>query len=281
MITLKNVLRIPTYSSHEHFLVDFIQNFCEESRYDFKRDEKNNLYVSKGDQSSYVPCVVAHTDSVHRDHVELIGLKMKLEIDEIVKNEETRLYAHNPISGIATGIGGDDKCGVYICLKLLEKFDNIKAAFFVEEEIGMLGSKHCDLDFFRNVGYALQFDAPSDNWFSKTCSGEKLWTEEFFNKVSGVLNEHQIDNISHDPFTDVVQIRRKFDFCCAVLPAGYYRQHTVDEYVVPEHTEKGVNLGIDFINALGPNKYEFARREYVSRYERDRTLGSVPFQSDG
>ena len=30
-----------------------------------------------------------------------------------------------------------DRVGVYICLEALAKYDNIKIAFFVEEEIGM------------------------------------------------------------------------------------------------------------------------------------------------
>ena len=57
------------------------------------------------------------------------------------------------------------------------KRDILKAAFFVSEEIGMLGSKQADPKFFEDVGYALQFDAPTGNWFSVQCSGTKLWTE--------------------------------------------------------------------------------------------------------
>jgi tripeptide aminopeptidase len=237
-------------------LVSFIEKICLDRNYKCFRDCKNNLYVAKSNKSvEYFPCVVAHTDTVHTDHGELVELKMKLDIDSIEERGENRLYAYHPITKMPTGIGGDDKCGVYICLKILESLDNVKAAFFVEEEIGMLGSKNCDESFFKDVGYALQFDAPTDNWFSRTCSGEKLWTEDYFNQISNVLSEHKIDNISYDPFTDVVQLRRKFDFCCSVLPAGYYDQHTVNEYVVPEHTEKSVQLGLDFINRLGCNKY--------------------------
>jgi hypothetical protein len=36
--------------------------------------------------------------------------------------------------GKPTGIGGDDKCGVYACLELLKELPNLKAAFFVSEE---------------------------------------------------------------------------------------------------------------------------------------------------
>lgn len=261
MIKLNDVLEIPTYSSHEDLLVSFVENFCIERNIHYKKDRKNNIYITKG-KAEYFPCAVAHLDTVHRDHVELIKQKINLGIEEVVMGNEKRLYAYNPITNRPTGIGGDDKCGVYICLQLLEFFENIKVAFFVEEEIGMLGSKICDVDFFKNVGYAIQFDAPTDNWFSKTCSGESLWTNDFFQEIESVLKEHSVDNISYDPFTDIVQIRQKFDFCCSVLPTGYYDQHTVNEYVVPEHTEKCVNLGKDFIQKLGLKKHIFINNLY-------------------
>jgi hypothetical protein len=168
------------------------------------------------------------------------------------------LSAFNPVSKEKTGIGGDDKCGIFICLELLKKFENIKAAFFVEEECGMLGSKNLCKSFFKDVGYAIQFDAPTNNWFSYSCSGVKLWNEDYFDQVESVLNEHYIDNISVDPFTDVVQLRNNFDFCCSVLPTGYYNQHFVDEYVIEQHTYDCVKLGNDFIKTLGEKKYIFS-----------------------
>lgn len=261
MIKLNEILRIPTYSSHEELMISFIENFCIENNFTYKKDHKNNLYVTKG-VADYYPCVVSHMDTVHKDHVELIKKKVKLEIEEIIYKGEKRLCAYNPITNLPTGIGGDDKCGVYICLKLIESLDNIKAAFFVEEEIGMLGSSECDLEFFKDVGYAMQFDAPTNNWFSRSCSGEELWPEYFFKEVEDVLEKYSIDNISYDPFTDVVQLRKKFDFCCSVLPTGYYNQHTVEEYVIPEHTEKCVLLGKDFIQKLGCKKYKFDTYSY-------------------
>ena len=123
----------------------------------------------------------------------------------------------------------------------------------------MLGSSSLDHNFFENVGYALQPDAPTNNWFSKTCSGHKLWTEEFFSAVENVLFDYNINNISRDPFTDVVQLRKRFNFCCAVLPVGYYNQHCSDEYVVESDTNSCVELAKDIINSLGNRKFEIER----------------------
>jgi hypothetical protein len=256
---LRKILSIPSFSAREDLVTEFIQNFCVENSYNYRKDFKNNIYITKG-KAEYYPCVVAHMDTVHRDQGYLVDLNLNLSIVERLDDEGlTHLTAIDPVSKLKTGIGGDDKCGVYICLKLLEKLDNIKVAFFVEEECGMVGSKNLLKSFFEDVGYVLQFDAPTNNWFSYSCSGVELWSKEFFQKIKNVLRAYDIDNISLDPFTDVVQIRKNFNFCCAVLPAGYYNQHCSDEFVVEEHTNECVKLGYDFIQALGENKYVFEK----------------------
>jgi len=234
----------------------FVESYCLNNGYNFEKDLKGNIYITKG-KADYYPCVVAHMDTVHKDQIDLVDKGLSLNILETVENNFTVLSAINPVTGMPTGIGGDDKCGVYICLALLEKVDNIKVALFVEEECGMLGSKNLSFKFFQNVGYALQFDAPTKNWFSYSCSGVRLWSDEFFSVVAPVLKQHLINNISKDPFTDVVQLRKYFDFCCAVLPTGYYDQHTVDEFVVEEHTFECLEIGKKVIENLGEKKYIF------------------------
>lgn len=237
-------------------VVDFVESFCNKNNFFFEKDLKGNIYITKGNAEFY-PCVVAHMDTVHKDQVDLVDKGLLLDILHSSEENLTVLSAVNPINGMPTGIGGDDKCGVYICLELLNRIDNIKVAFFVEEECGMLGSKNLSAKFFKDVGYALQFDAPTKNWFSYSCSGVKLWSEEFFEIVEPILSDHFVDNISIDPFTDVVQIRKYFDFCCAVLPTGYYDQHTSGEFVVEEHTLECVEIGKKFIENLGEKKYVF------------------------
>lgn len=263
MLSLTNVLKIPSFSGHEHLVARYIENFCIDNKILYTKDFKGNIYVTKGklENGQYFPCAVSHMDTVHEDQIDLIDEDTQLEIIEETIDCKTFMWGFHPLKQKLTGIGGDDKCGVYICLRLLEKMDNLKCAFFVEEEIGMKGSKECSVEFFEDVGYALQFDAPTADWFSQSCSGYKLWTEEYFQVIENVLNEHNVHNISTDPFTDVVQLRKKFDFCCSVLPTGYYNQHSPKEFVIKEETESCVKLALDFIEKLGNNKYYFEKQE--------------------
>jgi hypothetical protein len=69
---------------------------------------------------------------------------------------------------------------VYISLQLVSKFDKIKAAFFVEEEIGMQGSKELDKDFFNDVAYVIGWDSPDLIRAAWKCSGTQLFTADFY-----------------------------------------------------------------------------------------------------
>ena len=142
-----------------------------------------------------------------------------------------------------------------MCLSLFEHFDILKGSFFVEEEIGMLGSKEADPIFFENVGYAIQFDAPSANWISEVCSGVKLFDEEFKTQITQVLSEGGYTKFSIDPFTDVNQLAQKFDFDCLNIGCGYHDQHSDKEYVIIDEVEKSLNMGIKLIDYLGIKKY--------------------------
>ena len=157
---LKEVLSLPSISGDESMVRDYIIEYAKTYGIDYYTDKKGNIYLTKGMLDStdeYFPCVVSHMDTVHRSHRTLIENKVRLSIKE---DNLGWLTAHHPETDKQTGIGGDDKCGVYVCLELFKNFDKLKGAFFVEEEIGMLGSKESDDKLFENVGYAIQFDAP-------------------------------------------------------------------------------------------------------------------------
>lgn len=256
---LKEVLSIPSISGNESMVRDYIIEYAKKNGIEYYTDAKGNLYLTKGSDKmtsgEYYPCVVSHMDTVHRSHIELIESKTNLIIESSTHSEGKTLIAKHPITKEQTGIGGDDKCGVYVCLEMFERIDVLKGAFFVEEEIGMLGSRQADDKFFENVGYAIQFDAPSSNWISEICSGVKLFDEDFKGEIKGTLNECGYTKFSIDPFTDVNQLASKYDFNCLNLGCGYYRQHTNSEYVVVEEVFDSIKAGYKLIMKLGVKKY--------------------------
>jgi hypothetical protein len=214
---LMELLSIPTYFGMENLVVDYLIDYGQEKGYVVEKDQKGNVYFTKGKvNDEFYPCVCAHIDSVFNEHKILIEQNLRKDIRKV----ENDLIAFHPLTEKRTGLAGDDLAGVFICLQLIEHFDIIKVAFFVQEEYGHQGSSNCDERFFENVGYVLQFDAPTSNWYTNTLQGLKMFDDKFDNKVKPILEKYNVDNYSEDPYTDILPLKEKFDFCCANLPTG-------------------------------------------------------------
>jgi len=261
---LKQVLSIPTYFGKEDRIRDFLIDYGIKNGIRVNVDPKGNVYLIKGvlGENETYPCVIAHIDTVHRDQVRLVENNEKLIIHEDKIDGDSKLWASlkDGKNEIITGIGGDDKAGVFICLELIQKYDKIIGAFFVEEEFGCKGSLAADIDILKDVGYFIQFDAPTDNWCSFTCAGTQLFNESIFNKVKPVLAKHKITRISMDPYTDILRMRQHFDVACFNFFAGYQRMHSNEEFVLVSHINKAITLGTDMIKLLGLEKYDFVHK---------------------
>lgn len=257
---LKDVLSVPTKTYQEHKMVEFLTNWLDNNGYSYWVQDNGNIYVTKttGDvpDGFYYPCVVSHTDTVHNlDTINIIETELKNYQGEL----KPSLMSFND-QGIQTGIGGDDKAGVFACLVLLQEIPNIKVAFFVSEETGCHGSYNSDDEFFKNVGYTIQFDAPGNWMVSEYCMGVQLFdrNSDFFKICDEVLTEtfkgRQIYE-SH-PYTDVMALKSQYDFSCINFAIGYYNYHTSKEYVVIEDVYNGVITGKQMIEKLGCKKYQ-------------------------
>ena len=288
---LKEVLSIPSVYGEEGLVRDYIQTYAENEGIEYEIDKKGNIYLTKGRErmtkGEYYPCVVAHMDTVHKKHTPLIYTNQRLDIVEQPYEDsqysdlqQTALIAKHPTTKEQTGIGGDDKCGVAVCLEMLDHFDVMKASFFVEEEIGMMGSKEADEEFFRNVGYAIQFDAPSSNWITEVCSGQRLFDTDFKELITENLSNNGYTAFSNDPFTDVNQLAKKFDFSCLNLGCGYYRQHTDSEYVIVEEVEDAIRAGKSLISRLGLEFYKHEKNKSVLSENRSDFYYDTYYDTD-
>ena len=255
---LKTVLSVPTKTYQEDLMVEFLTNWLTENKFSFIVDDMKNIYVTKQTDITieYFPCVVSHIDTVH--NIDTINV-----VEETLPNEQKELKlslkAYNDL-GKPTGIGGDDKCGIYACLELLKELPNIKVAFFVSEETGCHGSRNANKEFFKNVGYAIQFDAPGNSMVSEYCMGVQLFDRQsdFFKSCDTVLTENfkGRNKYQSHPYTDVYALKSSFDFSCINFAIGYYDYHTRQEYVVVEDVYNGIETGKKLIESLGNKKYK-------------------------
>jgi di/tripeptidase len=249
---------VPTATHREGMLVELICEWLKENNIEYYIDDMLNIYATKqtDENVEYFPCVIAHTDTVH-------GLNEINVQEEMLQNAQGEvklaLKAYNN-HGMPTGIGGDDKAGVFACMQVLTDLPNVKAAFFVAEETGCHGSKMADKDFFANVGYGIQFDAP-ENWMvTELCWGQRLFDREseFFETCNNILAEGLGESLEYlvHPYTDVYSLRGKFDFSCINISIGYYDYHSKEEYVVIEDVFNGIEMGKKMIEQLG-NRLHF------------------------
>jgi len=252
---LKNLLAVPTYTWEEDELINYIvENYSHLCDY-IDVDNIGNMYFTKGTAEHY-PCFVAHLDTVHQK------VDMVVE-EEMLPNAQGELKlalkAYKEISGEPTGIGGDDKAGVFICLELLRELDNCKLFLPVAEETGCNGSREANPEFFKDVGYAIQFDSTENNTMSKTLMGVPLYEENgpFITKVKNTIKKYGLTEWRHHPYTDTMILKNNFDFSCLNFAAGYYRYHTSEEYVVIEDVENTLNLAKKVIKILGNKKHKF------------------------
>jgi putative aminopeptidase FrvX len=208
-------------------------------------DGWNNVFIRKG-SPGVVPCVAAHIDSVH-----------PLRPVEIVQHDGI-LFGIDELEQ-RTGLGADDKAGVFICLELLERFDQIAVALFAAEEIGCVGARHAPAAWFADVGYVIEFDCPGQGLVSCTSGGTRLFANdgEFMATAAPVLQAHGLTRWQHHPFTDVMVLRERFGFSCLNLSCGYHNWHQHDEYVVLHEVEAAVAAGADLVRALGCRHYPF------------------------
>jgi len=238
---LKEVLSIPTYFGEEDNMINFLEEYLKSKDLEYTVDKIGNIYVTKGDSNSY-PCFVSHTDTVHQVNERL----------EVYENQAGNLQGRDSLDHSPLGIGGDDKCGVYLCLEMLDKLDNVKVAFFVGEEYGMVGSKEADPDFFKDVIYSIQFDSPEGDTMSMTLMNKPLFeVESKFGKTVGpILRSGGITQWQRHPYTDTYQLMIKFGFPCLNIAAGYHRYHTVNEYVVPSEVNNSLNVALNLVKAI-------------------------------
>ena len=255
---LKEVLSVPTKTYKEDLMVRYICEWLEKNNIEYYLDDYSNVYATKGQiaDGQYYPLVLCHTDTVHE--IDVINIREQ-QLPNAQGETKLSLQAFND-NGQPTGIGGDDKCGVFACLTLLKEIPVLKAAFFVSEETGCHGSKKADKNFLQDVGYGIQFDAPENWMISEVCSGEILFDRqsEFFEKVDKVLSEGMVKSdmlYMNHPYTDVYALRNGFDFSCINFSIGYYNYHTKYEYVVVEDVFNGINMGKKMIEDLGCNLY--------------------------
>lgn len=221
MNLLKKLYEIHSPSGNERAMKKFIKGYVKKHipRVTFRSDHVGNLYMTRGISETY-PCIVAHLDQVQREHSKDFKA---IETEDII-------FGYSPKNRKREGLGADDKNGIWIALKCLEKYECIKVAFFVSEEIGCVGSRGADMNFFEDTRFVIEPDRRGyedliiDISFTSLCSNDFLRDIGFerfgYKEESGMM-------------TDVLELKeRGLGVSCINLSCGYYEPHSDEEFTV-------------------------------------------------
>lgn len=215
---LKEIFRIPSLSGDESKMANYIKGKLVSLGISYEEDEKGNVFKFTGKK----PFLNAHMDTVQ-------------DLDDFYLASLITIKEDCILDGLGV-IGGDDKCGIYIILRMLEKGHDINFAFTVSEEIGTIGSgflADTKAKELKECLYGLTLDRKGNT--DIICFDNSYGTIEFENALEFVGKE-----FGYKPAMGVLSDADEFNkfMSCANLSVGYYRQHTKKEFVILEDLAK-------------------------------------------
>lgn len=218
-------------------MIDII-TLCKMSQEEVKQTVSSLPNAIDGDGYVYIKgdipiLLTAHMDTVHKERVKRVTQK-------------------NGILWSPQGIGGDDRCGIYIILKILGMGYKPYVLFCEDEEKGGIGSsKFCRSKYIhdlKELKYFIGLDRRGqDDAVYYDCGNYD------FKRFIETETEYKENWGS---FTDICNLSDKTDVASVNLSVGYYREHTIEEYINlkdMEYTLKMVQqlLEIDYSDMAG------------------------------
>lgn len=257
MELLKQLYTIHALSGKEKQIRNFIKGYIFENIPGVKitGDKIGNLYITKGQADTY-PCIVAHLDQVQRLHSKDFRA---IETEDII-------FGYSPSNRCQEGLGADDKNGIWVALQCLMKYEALKIAFFVGEEVGCVGSGAANIEFFRDCRFVIQPDRRGYSDVITQISWESLCSEQF-------ISEIHPEQFGYKPtdglMTDIEALRENgLEISCINLSCGYYEPHTDREFTVKSDLKNCLEF-VQFIIEYCTEVYTHEAETYPGNYLGD------------
>ena len=190
-------------------------------------------------------CLTAHLDTVHKELIK--------EYYGFTRNDGTHIITS------PQGIGGDDRCGVYMILNILRttKFRPF-IVFCEDEEIGGIGSEIFTqtsefLEVADNVKFFIELDRANKHDLV-FYSDENYDFHDWCESQTGYKS-------AWGSFSDISNFCPECGIAGVNISCGYYNAHHLEEYVVLEEMIDGIEAAITLIK--GAVSEEVGVFEYI------------------
>ena len=182
--------------------------------------------------------LTAHMDTVHKEPVKTVVVN-----DGIISSPQ--------------GIGGDDRCGIYMILKLAQKH-HCSILFCEDEEIGGIGSDKFSRSAYRkdleSLHYLIELDRANKNDAVFYDCDNPEFTEWITTTTKTVE--------AHGSFSDICNLSPVCKIASVNFSCGYYKAHTTSEYVVFDEMLRMIDV-VDELLAVESKQFEFIEKKYA------------------
>ena len=245
---MKNFESICKMTQHE--VKTYMKGYLASKKY--KVIDQDGFLYAKGT----VPVLlVAHMDTVHKEQCkEIINVNGKLSSPQ--------------------GIGGDDRCGVFIIMNLVKKL-KCSVLLCEDEETGGVGArKFTDAVYERNdnngniikekyiehldVNYMIEFDRKGNN-DAVFYSGDKKEFIDFIEDATGF-------KFAYGSFSDISVLMPAAKLSAVNLSSGYYNAHTISEYVMYDEMIDTIDAATALIKENCEKPFEYVAKTYSYPY---------------
>lgn len=192
--------------------------------------------------------LTAHLDTVHKTPV--------IDFYEYYDADNLRHIISSP-----QGIGGDDRCGIYMILQII-KTHKCSVLFCEDEESGGIGSrKFCKsklIDELAELKYLIELDrANSIDAVFYDCENDDF--TKFIEKNTGYKT-------AWGSFSDISNLAPECGVAAVNLSCGYYNAHTTSEYVVIEEMMNTIEVVKKLLDVECKEQFEYIEYDYGYGY---------------
>lgn len=154
---------------------------------------------------------------------------------------------------------------------MFQRFDNIKLAFFVDEECGGVGSSKANLEFFNDCCFVIQPDRNhAKNDYINYTNGIPVTSDEFDKAMHPILDRYMYSE-AFGTFTDIGVLKENgLGICAFNIACGYLFAHSSDEVVHIPSLELCMDVVYETISTLSYKRWEHvSESKYKSGWDFD------------
>lgn len=213
--------------------------------YGYAPIKRNGFVFAQGRKSSPV-LLIAHLDTVHKEPVKHICYS---------KDENIMMSPQ--------GIGGDDRCGVWMVLQIIKKY-KCSVLFCEDEELGCVGAEKFIKSKIvpQNINYIMEFDRRGSNdAVFYDCDNEEFTA---FITDGGFIEDY-------GSFSDISVIAPYLGIAAVNLSCGYYNAHTQHEFIVLSEMKANINKAMKLIAQTDRDK----KFEYIECKHKYKNFGYI------